>query len=67
MSMLKTGRPSKERKDKAIASVQKLDETVRMNINVPKTFYKLIKQRALDQEITITELVVQALKEDIDE
>ena len=67
MSMLKTGRPSKERKEKAIASVQKLDETVRLNINVPKAFYKLIKQKALDQEITITELVVQTLKKEIDE
>lgn len=62
MTLLRTGRPSK--KDKAIASVQDCgEETVRMNVNIPKQFYKKIKQRALDEDTTITELVVKAVYE----
>lgn len=62
MSQLKTGRPSK--KDKVIASVQEREgSTVRMNINVSKVFYKLIKQKALDEETSITELVKKAVNE----
>ena len=61
MSILKAGRPS--RKEKAISDVQNLqDETIRMNINIPKTFYKKIKQKALDDDMTVTELVIKALK-----
>ena len=64
MSLLKAGRPSK--REKAIASVQEsTEETVRMNINVSKAFYKQIKQKALDDDITVTELVLKALKEQI--
>ena len=62
MTLLKTGRPSK--KDKAIASVQDSgEETVRMNVNVPKQFYKKIKQKALDKDTTVTEIVVKAVNE----
>lgn len=44
---------------------QKQDEVknVRMNVNIPKSFYKKIKHQALDEEITITELVLKALKQ----
>jgi hypothetical protein len=62
MSILKAGRPSK--KEKAIASVQETkEEMIRMNINISKTFYKQIKQKALDQDTTITEIVIKALNE----
>ena len=62
MSQLKTGRPSK--KDKAIASVQEAQEdTIRMNVNIPKAFYKKIKQKALDEDTNVTEIVKQALNE----
>lgn len=62
MNTLKTGRPS--RKEKIIASVQKVDEpTIRMNVNIPKEFHKKIKQKALDEDITVTELVVKAVNE----
>jgi hypothetical protein len=60
MSMLKAGRPSK--KDKAINAVQETnDGMVRMNINIPKPFHKEIKKFALEQDITVTELVKKAL------
>jgi len=62
MNTLKTGRPS--RKEKIIASVQKPDEvTIRMNVNIPKELHKKIKQKALDEDKTITELVMKAVNE----
>ena len=61
MSLLKAGRPST--KEKALAAIQDTDETMRMNVNVPKAFYKKIKRLALDQDITITELVIKAVNE----
>lgn len=62
MSQLKTGRPSK--KDKAIASVQSTQgEIVKMNVNMPKEFHKKIKQKALDEDTTVTEIVKRVLNE----
>lgn len=62
MNMLKTGRPSN--KHKAISAVQENDsEMIRMNINIVKSFHKEVKQFALDQDITVTELVKKALIE----
>lgn len=63
MSQLKTGRPT--RKDRAILAVQKdfEDDIVRMNVNLPKPFYKAIKHRALDMGITVTAIVKNALDE----
>ena len=61
MSILNAGRPS--RKERAIASVQeRKEETIRMNVNISKVFYKEIKQRALDEETNVTEIVKQALQ-----
>lgn len=62
MSTLKTGRPS--RKEKAIALIKKTEDiSIRMNVNMPKSFYRKIKRLALDKDITITELVKKALSE----
>lgn len=36
--------------------------SVRMNINISKAFHKKIKQKALDEDSTITEVVIKALK-----
>lgn len=61
MSLLKAGRPL-NKKEKAIASVKDSSvETIRMNVNLPKAFHKKIKQRALDEDITVTELVIKAV------
>ena len=62
MSSLKTGRPSK--KEKIIHAVQeKQEEIVKMNVNIPKSFHKKIKQKALDEDTTITEVVRKSLDE----
>jgi hypothetical protein len=43
------------------------EETIRMNINISKIFHKQIKQKALDEDITVTELVSKAIKAYISE
>jgi len=62
MSKLASGRPS--RKETAIASVQDNKESVvRINVNVPKSFYKKIKQEALNRDLSITNIVKTAINE----
>ena len=62
MSLLKAGRPI-GKKEKAIASIKDDEETIRMNINIPKDFHKQLKQKALDEDTTIKEIVMRALNE----
>ena len=47
----KVGRPKRHK-----------EEMIRMNINLPKSFYRQIKQKALDEESTVTEIVIKALE-----
>lgn len=63
MSQLKTGRPS--RKDRAIIEVQRglESDTVRMNVNLPKPFYRTVKHKAFDLGVTVTTIVKTALDE----
>ncbi|TLY47049.1 MAG: hypothetical protein E6K54_07355 [Gammaproteobacteria bacterium] len=37
-------------------------DTIRMNINVPRVFYKEIQHKALDEDISVTEFVIRAIK-----
>lgn len=37
-------------------------DTIRMNINVPRTFYKEIQHKALDEDVSVTEFVIKAIK-----
>ncbi len=63
MSILKAGRPTTSKKEKALASIQDIqDEFIRMNVNISKAFHKKIKQRALDEDTTVTEIVMKALE-----
>lgn len=39
------------------------EEVTKMNVNIPKDFYKKIKQRALDEDTTVTEIVLKALSQ----
>lgn len=62
MSLLKAGRPT-NKKEKALDSVRDIsEETIRMNINISKSFYKKVKQRALDEDRTITEIAIKSLE-----
>ena len=53
-----------KQKDKANESQQEKETaTSRINVLVTKSFHKEIKQRALDEDITITDLIIKVMKE----
>jgi len=39
------------------------EDKARLNVDIPKALYRKVKQRALDEDITITELTLKALNE----
>ena len=51
---------------KSNAPTKSGDPIVKTNISLPKSFHKKIKQRALDEDITINALALKALKEYIE-
>jgi NRPS condensation-like uncharacterized protein len=55
MSLLKSGRPS------AKVKIDKV-ETMKMNINIDKSFHKEIKRYALEHDITVTDLILTSLR-----
>lgn len=59
MSMLKSGRPSAN-KEKILNNLQE-EETVKINMNIPKSFHKEIKKFAIDHDMTLTDLVKSSL------
>jgi predicted HicB family RNase H-like nuclease len=64
MSILKAGRPSSSNKEKALAEIHSPKvQHIRMNVNITKSLHKQIKQRALDEDITVTELIHKAVNE----
>lgn len=58
-NLLKAGRPS-ENKSKFLSQLE-TDEVVKMNINIKKGFHKDVKRFALENNITVTELIHKAL------
>lgn len=52
------------KKEKYSVSTEDIvEDTIRMNINIAKSFHKQIKQKALDEETTVTDIVIKALNE----
>lgn len=61
MSLLKSGRPTRE---KAIKDVlNDTNELVRMNFQVDKNMYKKIKIYATEHEMTIKDLLIKSVNE----
>lgn len=60
MSILKAGKPS--RKDRALLAIQDTKK-VRINFDVSRSFHKQLKQRALDENLKIKELILNAVNE----
>jgi hypothetical protein len=58
MSVLKVGRPTKE---KLLHQLGNKPEISKMSLNIEKNFYKDIKFYALEHDLTITELIHKAL------
>lgn len=62
MNVLKTGRPSVN-KVKALLQLENKQDVMKMNINIAKSFHKEVKRYALENDITITELIHKSLQE----
>ena len=62
MSILKVGRPSIA-KAKAIEQINEKEGSIKMNLNVTKSFHKEIKLFALEHDMTVTHLIHKALYE----
>lgn len=62
MNVLKTGRPSVN-KVKALLQLENKQDIMKMNINIAKSFHKEVKRYALENDITITELIHKSLQE----
>lgn len=62
MSLLKAGRPSVN-KVKALQQLEEKQDLTKMNLNVAKSFHKEIKRYALENDITLTELIHKSLQE----
>jgi hypothetical protein len=62
MSVLKVGRPSLS-KERALHQLGTTQELAKININIAKNFHKEIKRYALENNITITELIHKSLYE----
>jgi hypothetical protein len=63
---LSAGRPSQKLPPKTLAS-RRGEDKVRLNADIPKALYRKVKQRALDEETTITELTLKALLQYLNE
>lgn len=61
MTQFRIGRPSK--KDKAMLALADDRETIRANFILDKAFHKQMKQFALDTNITMTQLIKEAVSE----
>jgi hypothetical protein len=57
---LSAGRPSQKLPPKTLASLRGEDK-VRLNADIPKALYRKVKQRALDEDTTITEIILKSL------
>ena len=60
---LSAGRPSQKLPPKTLASLSGEGEKARLNVDLPKTLYKELRRRALDNDTTITELILKLVSE----
>lgn len=65
MAISKTAHTSKKGKATTVTEAIN-EEKIRMNVNIPKSFYKKIKQKALDEDSTVTDIVMMSLKQYIE-
>jgi hypothetical protein len=57
---LSAGRPSQKLPPKTLASLRNEDKA-RLNIEIDREFYRKVKQRALDDNTTVTDITLKAL------
>jgi hypothetical protein len=56
---LSAGRPSQKLPPKTLASLRNEGGKARLNADIPKALYKKVRQRALDDETTVTEMIIK--------
>lgn len=59
--ILKTGRPSTH-KDKCLIKISGKNECTNMTLNVTKDFHKQVKMAALEEDTTIKDIIIKAVK-----
>jgi hypothetical protein len=64
---LSAGRPSQKLPPKTLASLRGEGGKARLNAEIPKDLYKKVRQRALDDDTTVTEIVIKLLTEYVSE
>ena len=62
MTILKSGRPSLNKK-KSLDLIEDNKQIVKASINLEKSFHKKIKSYAVENDITLTELIKVSLEE----
>ena len=62
MSLLKAGRPSVN-KEKSFKQLESKNDVMKMNINILKSFHKEVKRFALENDMTVTDLIQISLHE----
>ena len=61
MSISKNRRTNKKEKATNLLKDSQ-EDTIRMNINVPRNFYKKVKLKAVEEDSTISNLVIKAIE-----
>jgi hypothetical protein len=59
---LSAGRPSQKLPPKTLASLRGEDKA-RLNADIPRTLYKKVRRRALEDDTTVTEIIIKLLTE----
>jgi hypothetical protein len=59
-TLLKAGRPSAEKRSATLADVK--SEKVRLNVDIDKSLHRKLKQRALDQDKRVADIVREMLE-----
>lgn len=61
MSILKAGRPSKQRE--ILDKIYDLEPLVRLSLDIPKSLSRKLKSFALENDITVKELILRSVNE----
>jgi hypothetical protein len=64
---LSAGRPSQKLPPKTLASLRGEGEKARLNVDIPKEVYRKLKRRAVDEDTTVTEIILKLVTEYLSE
>jgi ParG len=64
---LSAGRPSQKLPPKTLASLRGEGEKARLNVEMSKDLYRKLKRRAVDQDTSVTEIILKLVTEYLSE